>query len=478
MKKIVLSRLFLYKYRFFIGFGILGLVFAALVFLMPLVTPGGINREEMASVVSSEELSFSTFAEGNVVDLPFRLLQRLSVSLFGLTSYSVKLPAIVVGSVTGALLILLLNRWFKTNVALLASLFVAMSAFFLLETGTGTPTVMFLFWTVLALWLGAKLVGEKNPKYPLVLALVATLALSCYSPLFVYLVVLVGIVVVTQPHLRFFIKYFKKWQIGLAGAIFFVLLAPLVFGAIVNGATLQRLVLSSGGDYLVNIETAYAPFFAFGASSVGAVLSPLFGMATAALVVIGLITSVGKFSNSRSVVTGALVFFAIVASGLNPHMSLVMFVPILLLVASGIEFTINRWYDLFPENPYARLFGVAPIALFVGISLASGMTHYFYGYRSVPAVAREFSDDLDLVREYVPSGGVLIVGDEDDLALRFFKILEHEEDITVSDDLPDRAPELVATLGRWDGEVGLPLHEIITSSKASESDRLYIYKKL
>lgn len=477
VKKIVLSRLFLYKYRFYIGFGILGLVFAALVFLMPIVTPGGINREEMASVVESDELSFSTIFEGEVVDMPFRALQKLSVFVFGLTSYSIKLPAIIIGLFTGVLLILLLNRWFKTNVALMASLFVAMSAFFLLETGTGTPSIMFLFWTVLALWLGAKLVGEKNPSYLLVLALVATLALSCYSPLFIYLVILVGIVVVTQPHLRFFIKHFKKWQVALAGGIFVLLVAPLVFGLVTNGETLQRLMLSSGGDYFVNIETAYAPFFAFGAASVGPVLAPLFGMATVALVVIGLIASIGKFNNSRSVVTGALVFFAIVASGLNGRMAMVMFVPILLLVASGIEFTINRWYELFPENPYARLFGVLPIAIFVSISLASGMLHYFYGYRSVPPVAREFSNDLELVRRYVPTGGVLIVDEEDELAMRFYKILEEDEEITVSGELPDRAPEVVATLGKWEGEVGLPLHEIITSSKTSESDRLYVYKK-
>lgn len=75
---------------------------------------------------------------------------------FGLSVYSVKLPSIIIGTMLGGLLILLLNRWFKNNVALLASILAVLSASFLYLAGSGTPLIMLVFWPTLLLWLDPK----------------------------------------------------------------------------------------------------------------------------------------------------------------------------------------------------------------------------------------------------------------------------------------------------------------------------------
>ena len=56
-KKLVISKLFLYRYRFIIGFTLLGLAFAGLLFGLPLLSPGGLSDAEMQSAVISTNLS-------------------------------------------------------------------------------------------------------------------------------------------------------------------------------------------------------------------------------------------------------------------------------------------------------------------------------------------------------------------------------------------------------------------------------------
>ena len=477
MKKLIISRLFLYRYRFIIGYSILGLVFAGLIFLMPLVSPGGVSRAEMESAVAADALGVQSLLDGDVINLPFRALQKLSFTIFGLSMYSIKLPAIVIGLVTGVFLILLLNRWFKTNVAMITSGFVVMSSFFLANAGMGTPDIMAVFWLVMMIWAGAKLVGAEKNNFWLLLVFFASLALSCYCPLFIYLVLLVGLVSLFLPHLRFFLKTYSRGQTVIALTVFAVLVTPLVYGVIVNNETLRGVLLGGvSGNFWDNMEIAFAPFFSFTVANVWGVLAPMFGMATVVLTIIGIVASSGKLHTSKNVVTGALIVFSIVSAGLYPAMSMIVFLPILMLVANGIELVIYKWYALFPENPYARLFGIFPIALFSVIALVSGLTHFFYGYLYVPAVTDGFDADIVLVREHVPSGGILVVqGDE--LRLRFYKILEKREMVVVTDSVPDWTGTTIVTLGRLDGEPQMALTEIITSSKAMRSDRLYVYNQ-
>ena len=118
MKKITISKLFLYRYRFVIGYIVLGLLFVALLITMPLFAQNGLSQAEIDSATNSYFLGKQGIMSGDMVDLPYRLLQKASIMILGLTPYAVKLPSIIVGLLLGFLLTLLLNRWFKSNVSL------------------------------------------------------------------------------------------------------------------------------------------------------------------------------------------------------------------------------------------------------------------------------------------------------------------------------------------------------------------------
>ena len=112
VKKKPISKLFLYRHRFIIGYILLGLAFLTLLFSLPLFTQQGLSEAEIESATSSYYLNFGSVTSGDLVDLPYRLLQKSSIAIFGLTAYSIKLPSILIGLLLGILLILILNRWF------------------------------------------------------------------------------------------------------------------------------------------------------------------------------------------------------------------------------------------------------------------------------------------------------------------------------------------------------------------------------
>src|SRR5574344_956862 len=146
MRKIVISKLFMYRHRFFIGYFLLSLVFLSMLFIFPLVSPNGLSDEEMASSTTSFYLDKDSITNGNIVDLPYHILQKVSISLFGLTVYGIKLPSIILGLFLSILLVLLLNRWFKNNTAIIAAILTVLSSSFLYIAGSGTPLIMTVFW--------------------------------------------------------------------------------------------------------------------------------------------------------------------------------------------------------------------------------------------------------------------------------------------------------------------------------------------
>ena len=70
MKKITISKLFLYRYRFIIGYIVLGLLFTALLLTMPLFAQNGLSQAEIDSATSSYYLGRNGIMDGDLVDLP------------------------------------------------------------------------------------------------------------------------------------------------------------------------------------------------------------------------------------------------------------------------------------------------------------------------------------------------------------------------------------------------------------------------
>ena len=471
MKKITISKLFLYKHRFVIGYIILGLIFTVLLFMMPVVAQSGLSEAEVESATSSYYLGKSGIFNGDLVDLPYRLLQKASIMLFGLTPYAIKLPSIIVGLVLGLLLILLLNRWFKNNVSLLASCLIVLSTPFLFLAGSGTPLIMLVFWPTILLWLGSKIQGEKRPKplYSFMFA-IAMLA-SIFTPYMIYFAVFCVLFVLFQPHLRFVLKNLPKLPLIIVCLIILAGFAVLGVSIYNHPETVMELLFAPGfqiGDFFNNIAIGMAPVFSWHNTVESVFLSPLISLPIFALALIGLCSTTKGFFASRNSIATVLLVFGLIITGFNPNAVVFWILPLSILVAHGLKYLLEKWYGLFPENPYARISALLPLSILFGIMLVPGSLQYIYGYRYNPNIANEFSYTLEIIRENLTDEYLYAENHYD-----FYKILEESTSIKVVDNIQG---EKLAYLGHPEKTPNnYTLSQIITSPMRENSDIIYVY---
>lgn len=474
MKKVVISKLFLYRHRFVIGYTLLGLAFVGLLFGLPLIAQTGLSDAEMESTVTSYALNIDSPLEGDLVDLPYHLLQKLSISVFGLTPYTVKLPSILIGLLLGLLLILLLNRWFKNNVSLLASCLVVLSTPFLFLAGSGTPLIMIVFWPTLLLWLGSRINGETKPRPVYSFFFAIALLLAVFTPYMLYFAAFCVMFVTMQPHLRFIVKSLPKAPFALIFLITLAVLTVLGMNIVSRPETLIELLFMRDlniGVFLSNISSGLTPLLSWKEQASGVFLAPLMGLPVLALVLIGLLSTTKGFFASRNSIATLLLVFTVVITGFNQQAVVFFILPVSILVAHGLKYLLEKWYGLFPENPYARISAILPLAILFGIIIIPSLLQYIYGYRYNPNVAERFNYDLTIIRENL-SDETLVVSENYD----FYKILEDSMDIKVTDSEPSLNVGDVASLhGATIQNENYELSRIIASPMKENSDIIYLY---
>lgn len=493
-KKTALSKLFLYRHRFVIGFIVLSLAYVGLLFGLPLLSPAGLSEAEMISATKSYNIHPDSIFHGDIVNLPYRVLQKLSILIFGFNMYSIKLPSIVIGLLLGGLLILLLNRWFKNNVALLASILAVLSASFLYLAGSGTPLIMLVFWPTLLLWLGSKIQGVTKPKPLYCFVFAFALLASIFTPHLIYLALFIILFAFLHPHLRFTIKNLPIFPLILTSCIILVGLAAMIMAAVINPSIIAELLLApnlSLHTFLNNLQVAFLPFFSWNSPLESVFLAPFIGLGSITLAIIGLLSTAKGFFASRNSIASCLIVFTIILAGLNPESAILILLPMAILIAHGLRYILAKWYDLFPDNPYARVSALFPIGLFLSIMIVGGISHFIFGYRYIPMVADNFNNDLTLATKNLNKDDTLYIIDNE-IAYQFFQIADDQKlfHVTNSFPIPEQLPKQFATLGLTQiPTLAIPtesisgtllppvIEEIITSPKSDNSDRMYIYTR-
>ena len=454
----------------------------ALLFLIPMLSPAGLSEAEMKSAVISHGQSVDTIMSGEIVDLPYHFVQKMSIAAFGLNEYSIKLPSIVIGLVLGVLIILLLNRWFKNNVAIIASILTVLSAPFLFLAGNGTPLIMLVFWPTLLLWLGSKINGKKLAKTFYAFLFAVFLLASLFTPYMIYFAIFSVIYALVHPHLRFMIRSLPKIPFIITSIAVLAVIGVMGYEIIKYPSTLTELCFMSDFSWTAffdNIKNAFLVFFSWSGNIDSIFLAPMIGMASLILAITGLISTTKGFFASRNSIASIFIVFTTIISGFNPDSAVLIILPFAILTAHGIRYVLEKWYGLFPENPYARIFGLIPISTFLGIMIVTSLTHYVFGYSYNPIVANQYQDDLELIYNEVQRGTTILIP-AGTINYDFYKILEEQGDYKVTSNTPSTGDKEdikhIATLGLWPAKLPYDLSRIITSSKSTNSDRIYLYQ--
>lgn len=468
------TRFVLYRWRYIIGYSLIGLLLAGLLLFAGLYVPGGVSAEEMRSAVRADHVALIRPETWGETSLPFLLLQKFMFTLFGVYDFTIKLPSLIIGLLSAIGLILLLRRWFKPNIAVLASLIAITTGQFLFVAQNGAPGVSYIFWPVFLLLLGTQITRAKRFRFFWKITFIIAAALSLYTPLSIYPLIAIIVALILHPHLRNAVRRLSKLKISVGLVIAAGILTPLVMNIIAKpalGLALLGVPANWPPDIMANLQTLLNQYLIFWAPSTTTLMTPVFGLGSFLLIGLGIIRILRTRDTTRSYLIIIWVLCLIPILIINPRFTSVIFVPCVLLLAAGLTSLIGYWYRLFPRNPYARISGLVPLVILVVVLMGSGLDRFIYGYHYDPNTAVNFSKDLKLI----PKGTTNLVVSKDELA--FYQVVaNHRKNLTVSTSASGNS--FVATRDAKQDFAGYSIDKIVTTTYSSDADRLYIYKKL
>jgi hypothetical protein len=155
---------------------------------------------------------------------------------------------------------------------------------------------------------------------------------------------------------------------------------------------------------------------------------------------------------------------------ISPLYTSVTFLPFVLLLCTGLASLLGHWYKLFPRNPYARLAGLLPLIVLVIALVWSGLERYAYGYYYSPSAVSNFSQDLKLLPK--DTRNLVVTKSE----LPFYSVLaKYNKNISV-ELIPPTILPYTTTRGARPQFGAHQIEKIITSQRADQADRFYVYK--
>lgn len=483
MAKWLLSDFFTYRHRYHIGYILIIIAFVALLVVAGLFVPAGLSESETRTFVRTAAMDLQDPSTLAIPNAPFHAVQRLSMDLFGPSVLAFKLPSLIFAFIAGIGAVLLLRRWFKPNIAVLATVIMITTGQFLYVAQSGTASIMFILWSVWLLLIATMITtSERHKRFWKVLFFVA-MPLSLYTPLSVYLVLAIISAGLLHPHVRYVLKRMSRLRLVVLMIMSVVIATPLGYLIYVNPQLSLQLLgapLQGPPDIFQNLKIIFQQYFNFINPQSGNLMTPVLGLGSMALILIGLWQLFTIRYTARSYTLTAWILLLIPVLVINPTYTTITFVPLLLLLASGLSFLLRQWYGIFPKNPYARFVGMIPLSILVGGLVVSGLSRYFDGYRYDPETARSFNQDLSLFNEYVKERGdttvvIRVTNDE----LPFYNAVAryyHHPDIIVTAVPAADASDYIATRAAHEKIDELP-DRIITTPHSMEADRFYIYHR-
>ena len=476
--KIQPSDLFIYRHRYLISYILIGIALVVAFIIAGIYIPGGLSSQERDSFVYSTNLSFKKLANFGAVNAPYYILQKICLDLFGVSQLTIKLPSLIIGFLAIMGIIILLRYWFSTNVAVLSSALIVTAGQFLYLAQNGTPDIMNIFYTIYLLLFATLIIKKKLFSTIWQLLFLMLAAFSLYTPLSIFPLIAMLVVVIVHPHLRFMVNYHvSKVFIAIGVILSGIILVPLFINILRNPTVTYTLIGFSKDSFnlLANFKQTAINYFAFFSSSNSKIITPFFGLSSFVIIIYGFYLTIKTHYSAKSYIILALLICSIPGIILEKNNMNLTYLPLLLLLPTGLNGLFKFWYKLFPINPYARVSGLILITILVAAMSVAGIEHYAYSYHYNPAIVNNFSDDLAIM----PKSPSTIVVDKTEFDF-YSSISHYNKKLTVREKPLTTDDLLLATnLSKNSiNEKQFQITNIITNSRMNNSDRFYIYKRI
>lgn len=464
-------------------------IFAVTVVLTILATawlyvPGGLRAAEVQSVITSGGLSLPSIAPGDIVNLPYHIIQQLSISIFGMNTLSITLPSFIIASLIAVGILLLLKTWFRQSAAIPSALIAVTLPQFIFTAQDGTPTLSLFIGLSLIVLLAASYVSlRRTPRFLWKLISFISIGLLMYVPLGFYLVLAILITTIVHPHARTVFKRLPRMQLMVGLIIFGIIISPIAYAIFVDytvGLTLLGIP-TTAIDVAANVNSIANQLFGFFSLNNSTIISPIYPLPVALLIIFGVWRIITVRYMAKSYAISFWLLFLAPCILLNPDALPALYIIAIILMAFGINLLLNKWYGLFPKNPYARVAGVILIAVMVLSIVFSNLNQYIYTYHYTPKVVENFSRDIDVLNDHMYSTDyssttptLLVASEEESLYLigekygGLYKVSTNPSTEASVIIVTNEAKKQIDFQGEPD--------RILTSKHSNNADRFYIYK--
>lgn len=475
----------LYHWRYIIA--LLGLITlgAMLIILSFWYAPAGLRQAEITQI-STLDLK-TLFSSEQIIDFPYKLVQIVSLSLLGLSNFSIKLPSLLFGILSLIGLFWLIAHWINRKTALIGMTLILSTSQISILMQDGTPQIMFIFWQIVTLIIltkinrltsdSQKLKATKNSAMiAIILPILGTvIGLSAYTPMMSFLPLLLIGLSLGHPKPRLVLKNLS-FRFLLPGIIAFVL--------IISPLALQIITSPSIFSKLINLQVASGSFFQplidmvnFWSPQTDFLMQPIFSLGALAIALIGCYSLAQQYFSVRSMTIFYLLGInLIICLTLARSAAVLLWLPISLLIVYGIHSLTLSWMTIFPLNPYPRVFGILMISTLIILVSTAGIDTLFKNYAYNPALAGQFRQDLQILNKYLNKNQTtLVVADQTEY--NFYQWLKKSQlKLEILDSKTEYSQALL-TRQAFVKAGSLTATNILTDSHSQDFDRFYVYQK-
>lgn len=473
----------LYRWRYHIGYACTALLVVCVLFIAALYVPGALRTGELQSALVSGALSVHSIDPTTVINLPYHILQRASFFALGVTSFSIKLPSILLAAATMFGVLLLIKMWFRRNVAIIVTIIAATTTQFLFLAQDGTPSIMFSFVTI---WLLVACTYMTRTRVFSTLWKVAACVLTAtafYIPLGIYLVIALLIAAVFHPHIRYMLRRIAKVRLTIAIVLGLVALIPLAEAIILNHTVALTLlgIPSTPINIQDNIIIVGQALLGFFSASNSYLLRPLYPLGAIILMSVGAYKFLTVKYTARSYTIFFLTLFIFPLIVINPTHITDLYPLAILVMAMGVATLVTNWYRLFPRNPYARTAGMIPITVFVIGMVFTGAIGYASNYIYNPNVLGSYNNDLQLLDNALASTDAMastthVVTTKSEQPF-YALVARYDKRFSVDTTYDSEDTVMIVTHNSYhEAAPRAAINTIVTSRRATGADRFYIYK--
>lgn len=374
---------------------IISLVGAALLGYRLSTLTTGMSEQEVLFVQSASSLS-------EILARPLYILQKVPLSVLNLLNISTSTTtrAITAGFAlsSAVMFYFLIKQWHTRRIAVIISLLLISSSWFLQLGRIASPEIMYVFMPIVLLLLAFRFNTKERKLTGGLLIVAATLAL--YVPGLLWLVAALKFMFIKR-----LLRLYKKMSIVnriVIIAFVLLLLAPLIYAVVKDWKILldvlaipetfapiewvKRLVLI---PIFLTAQGPFMPMFNLGRL-------PLLDVFSVVMVILGAYWYYFRIKLLRTkvmIVMGGVSVALIAFSGLA-------FIPMLLplvfiLIAAGLSLLLQQWFTVFPKNPLARIVGATLITGLIVIVCGYHLQRYFVAWSGSQATHRLFIKQLD-----------------------------------------------------------------------------------